>query len=113
MERRRRQALSRQETDKGGLSKGKTEGNWSHPGTPPVWGVAWRGVASGSLTCGDIVCRRTSPRFPGTWVGRGGFWQDQGVCIADDPESAGGIGRGSVWVRGRTAECNRMPGGPV
>jgi hypothetical protein len=26
--------------------------------------------------------------------------------------SAGGIGRVSVWVRGRTAECHRMPGGP-
>jgi hypothetical protein len=25
---------------------------------------------------------------------------------------AGGIGRGSVWVRGRTDECHRMPGGP-
>ena len=32
---------------RGGLCRGKPEGNWSHPGTPPVWGVLWRGVGSG------------------------------------------------------------------
>jgi hypothetical protein len=40
------------------------------------------------------------------------LWEGQGVCIADDPASVWGIGRGSVCVRERTAEYNRMPGGP-
>ena len=51
---------------KRGPCRGKPKGNRSHPGTPPVWGVPWRGVGSGSLTCGDTVCRHTSPRFSGT-----------------------------------------------
>ena len=108
-ERRKRQALSRLKS-KGGLCRGKQEENRSHSGAPPVWDVPWRGVGSGSLTCGDSVCRHTSPRFSGTWVTRGRILEVQGVCIADDPESHGGIGRGPVWVRGRTAECHRMPG---
>jgi hypothetical protein len=87
--------------------------NRSYPGAPPVWGVPWRGVESRSLTCGDTVCRHTFPRFSRTWVTWGGYWEGQGVCIADDPESPGGIGRGPVWLRGRTAECHRMPGGSV
>ena len=109
-ERRKRQALSRHES-KGGLWRGRPEGKRSHPGAPPVWGVPWRGVGSGSLTCGDTVCRHTSPRFSGTWVTRGRYWEGQGVCTADDPESLGGTGRGPVWLLGRTAECHRMPGG--
>ena len=75
---RKRQALSRQES-KGDLCRGKPEENRSHLGTPPVWGVLWRGVWSASLTCGDTVFRHTSPRFCGTGVTRGrilgGSWR--------------------------------------
>ena len=70
-ERRKRQALSRQEFKGGGSVQGRPEGNRSHPGAPPVWVVPWRGVGSGSLTCGGTVCRHISPRFSGTWVTRG------------------------------------------
>ena len=45
LERRKRQALSRQ--SQGDLCKGKPEVNRSHPGAPPVGGVLWRGVGSG------------------------------------------------------------------
>ena len=45
----KRQALIRQESQ-GGLCRGRPEGNRSHPEAPPMWGVPWRGVGSGSLT---------------------------------------------------------------
>jgi hypothetical protein len=44
-ERRKRQALIRQESQ--GVCAG---GDRSHPEAPPMWGVPWRGVGSGSLT---------------------------------------------------------------
>ena len=48
LERRKRQALSRQ--SQGGSVKGEPEGNQSRQGAPPVRGVRWRGVGSASLT---------------------------------------------------------------
>ena len=59
-EHRKRQAISRQESKRGGgVYAGK-----SRRGTGVMEGC-------GSLTCEDTVCRHTSPRFSGTWVTRG------------------------------------------
>jgi hypothetical protein len=69
LERRKRQALIRQ--SQGGLCRGRPEGNRSHPGAPPVRGVLWRGVGSGSLTSGGTVCRHIFLGFSGIWGARG------------------------------------------
>ena len=69
LKRRKRQALIRQ--SQGGLCKGRPEGNQSHPGAPPVRGVLWRGVGSGSLTSGGTVYRHIFLGFSGIWGARG------------------------------------------
>ena len=69
LERRKRQALSRQ--SQGGLYKGKLEGNRSHQGAPPVRGVLWRGVGSGLMTSGGTVYRHIFLGFSGIWSARG------------------------------------------
>ena len=69
-ERRKRQALSRQEF-KGGSVQGRPEGNRSHPGAPPVRAVLWRGVGSGSLTSGGTVYGHIFLGFSGIWGARG------------------------------------------
>ena len=81
----------------------------------PVWAwqgrVPWRGVGSRSLTCGDSV----QAHIPEVFRDMGRTGEDFGRVRASALQTilrAGGIGRGSVWVRGRTAECHRMPGGP-
>jgi hypothetical protein len=65
LERRKRQALSPQSQ---GVCAG---GNRSHPGAPPVRGVLWRGVGSGSLTSGGTVYRHIFLRFSEIWGARG------------------------------------------
>ena len=104
LECRKQQALIRQ--SQGGLCKGRPEGNRSHPGAPPVRGVLWRGVGSGSLTSGG----KYSWGFPGFGAHGGGYWEGQVVCIADDHESPGGSG-GPIWLCGRATEYHRVPGG--
>ena len=69
LERRKRQAISRQ--SQGGLYKGKPEGNRSHQGAPPVRGVLWRGVGSGLMTSGGTVYRHIFLGFSGIWGARG------------------------------------------
>jgi hypothetical protein len=108
LERRKRQALIRQSQE--GSVQGEAEGNGSHPGAPPVRGVLWRGVGSGSLTSGGTVYRHIFLGFSGFGAHGGGYWEGQGVCIADDPESPGGSG-GPIWLCGRATEYHRVPGG--
>ena len=80
LERRKRQALMRQ--SQGGLCRGRPEGNRSHPEAPPVRGVLWRGVGSGSLTSGGTVYRHIFLGFSGIWGARGGYWEGQGeTCL--------------------------------
>ena len=111
LERRKRQALSRQ--SQGGLCRGKPEGNRSHPGAPPVSGVLWRGVGSGSLTSGGTVYGHIFLRFSEIWGARG---EDIGRVRASALQTIlrvpGGSGGGPIWVCGRATEHHRVPGGP-
>jgi hypothetical protein len=98
--RRKRQALIRQESQ-GGLCRGTGVIRELLRCGCPMEGC-------GSLTCGGTVCRHISPGFSGTWFAQGKILGGSGRLHCR--RSRGDRG-GPVWLRGRTTECHRVPGG--
>jgi hypothetical protein len=94
----------------------EAEGNRSHPGAPPVRGVLWRGVGSGSLTSGgtDLRGHCVQAHIPGVFRDLGRTGEDIGRVRVSALQTIlrvlGGSG-GLIWLCGRATEYHRVSGG--